>query len=120
MLRHARLQALRFFFSALVLRDILGFIGENLDPEDYYISMLAIYPAFRGLSYSKALLAEVERLAVEQNCVRLALDVDERNVVARAAYRRAGFGQIGESKKVTIDGQRWGMLRLAKPATGQD
>ena len=57
---------------------------------------------------------------MEQNCVRLALDVDERNAVARAAYQRAGFEQIGESKKATIDGERWGMLRLAKPVKGRD
>lgn len=120
MLRYARLQVMRFFITAVVLRDILGFIGENLDSQDYYISMLAIYPAHRGHSYSKALLAEAERLAVERNCVRLALDVDERNAVARAAYRRAGFEQIGESKQANVENERLRMLRLAKPVTGQD
>ncbi len=120
MLRHAQLQALRFFIAAVVLRELLDFVGERLDSEDYYISMLAIYPAHRGRSYSKALLAEAERLAAERNCARLALDVDERNAVARAAYRGAGFEQVCESKTVNIAEERLRMLRLAKPVTRRD
>lgn len=120
MLRHAQLQVMRFFIAAVILRDILGFIGEGLDPDDYYISMLAIYPRYRGRSYSKSLLAEAERLAAQRNCLRLALDVDERNAVARVAYRRAGFEQIGESKEVNIEDERLRMLRLAKPVAGRD
>ncbi|MCY3779220.1 MAG: GNAT family N-acetyltransferase [Chloroflexi bacterium] len=116
MLRYAGLQVFRFLFIVIVLRDILGFTGER-DSGDFYILFVAIYPRFRGRGYSKRLLGEAERMSFEQNCARLSLDVDERNAVARAAYRRAGFEQISESKKVTIDNERWGVLRLAKSVT---
>ena len=55
------------------------------------------------------------RLAAERGSSRLTLDVDERNAVAIAAYRRAGFKQIDESKKIQHQGESWGLLRLAKP-----
>ena len=99
MLRHARFEVLRLIIAAVVLRDILDFIGQDLDSGDFYISILAIDPPYRGRNLSKALLAEAERLAVEQNCVRLALDVDERNAVARAAYQRAGFDRSANRKR---------------------
>ena len=48
-------------------------------------------------------------------CSRLTLDVDERNHIARAAYRRARFKQIAQSKKLHESGECWGLLRLANP-----
>lgn len=116
MLRQARLQVFRFLFMGIVLRAILDFT-EIREPGDFYILFVAIYPRFRGRGYSKKLLAEAERMSVERNCVRLSLDVDERNTVARAAYRRAGFEQIRESKKIVIDNEPWRVLRLAKTMT---
>ena len=117
MLRCSRLQLFRFLFMSLVLRDILGFTDKR-DADDFYILFVAIYPRFRGRGCSKSLLAEAERLSLELNCARLSLDVDERNTVARAAYRGAGFEQVSQSKKIMIEGQPWGVLRLAKPPTG--
>ena len=116
MLLQARWQVFRFFFSAWALRDILHFMSR-CDSEDFYINFVALYPQFRGRGYSKSLLAEAERMALEQHCRRLALDVDERNAAARGAYRSAGFEQISASKKMAQSPEPWAVLRLAKPLT---
>ena len=119
-LKYARLQIFRLLAVVIHLRHILDFLGENLADGDFYIAFLAIYPAQRGRGHSKTLLNHASQLARQAGCSRLTLDVDERNTIARAAYRRAGFEQVGESKKVRLndeglDNESWGILRLAKP-----
>ena len=115
MLRYAAWQIPRFLAMIIALGDLLAFVASDLDEADFYIAMLALYPQYRGRGHSKTLLREAERLAAERDCARLALDVDERNTVAIAAYHRVGFVQIGESKKIREDGVDWGLLRLSKP-----
>ncbi len=114
-LRYAGWQLPRFLASIVLMGDLLDFIAKDLDERDFYIAMLALYPEYRGRGYGRALLDEAEGLAAEAGCARLALDVDERNTVARAVYARYGFVEIAQSKKVTEKGERWGLLRLAKP-----
>lgn len=114
-LRYAAWQLPRALVLGFVLRDILDFVGGNLEADDFYIAMLAIYPAFRRFGHSKALLIEAEGRAAANGCARLTLDVDERNHIARAAYRNAGFQQIAQSKAVELGGERFAVLRLAKP-----
>ncbi len=114
-LQYAAWQMPRAVALGFMLRDLLDFLASNLDDGDFYIAMLAIYQAYRGRGHSKTLLQEAERLAAAHGLTRLALDIDERNNVALAAYKRAGFKQIAQSKKVTLEGESWGLLRLAKP-----
>lgn len=52
---------------------------------------LAVAPAFRGAGVSYRLLEKVERLAREQGCCKLTLEVLQGNRVARRAYQRFGF-----------------------------
>lgn len=115
MLRYAGWRFIRLLAISILYSDILDFLGGNLEAGDFYIAMVAIYPPYRGRGYSKTILNDAARLAAERGSSRLTLDVDERNAVAIAAYRRAGFEQIGESKKIQHQGERWGLLRLAKP-----
>lgn len=114
-LRFAAWQLPRALALGFVLRDILDFVGGNLEADDFYIAMLAIYPAFRGCGHSKRLLKAAEGRAAASGCARLTLDVDERNHIARAAYRSAGFQQVARSKAVELGGERFAVLRLAKP-----
>lgn len=116
MRRYAGWRYLRYLAVGLYLYNIAEFIGSNLSSNDFYIQMVAIYPQFRGRGHSKTLLHHAHELAVSQGCRRLVLDVDERNTVAIAAYSKVGFDVIAESKKITEDGVRWGMLRMAKQA----
>lgn len=113
-LRFARWQVLRALAVATRFGSMLEFVGGNLQPKDLYIAMLALYPSYRGRGYGKRLLKEAERLAHEQGCTRLTLDVEAGNSVARAAYAAAGFQQIDASNEVRLDGETFRLLRLAK------
>ena len=114
-LRFARWQALRALAVAIRLGDLLDFVGGNLEADDFYIAMLALYPAYRGRGCGKRLLQEAERLAQQRGCARLTLDVDAGNTVARGVYAAAGFQQIDASDEVRLGGESLKLLRLAKP-----
>lgn len=114
-LRYAAWQMPRLLALGFLLRDLLAFLGSKLAHDDFYISFLAVYPPYRGRGHSKTLLNHASQLARQAGCARLALDVDERNTVARAAYQRAGFERIAASKPVHFDNKRWRVLRLCKP-----
>ena len=115
MLRRAGWQSLRFLAVGILLRDLLDFLGNHLESDDFYIAMVAIYPLYRGQGHSKTILRYAQNRALAHGCSRLALDVDERNAIAIRAYQRVGFVQIAQSKKIQREGERWGLLRLAKP-----
>ena len=114
LLRFAGWQLPRLLAVGLMLGPALEFLGSHLDDSDFYISFLAIHPAYRGRGLSQTLLDQAARLARERRCTRLALDVDDRNHIAIGAYHKAGFAQVAASKKVRQGGERWGLLRLAK------
>lgn len=114
-MRFAGWQILRCLVVGYALRDMLDFLGADLASGDFYIAMVALYPPCRGRGHSKTLLERAREHAIEQGCSRLTLDVDERNHIAIAAYQRAGFTKIAESKKIKYAGERWGVVRMAKP-----
>lgn len=113
-LRHAGWQLPRLLAIGLMLGPILDFVGSNLDDDDFYISFLAIDPAYRGRGLSQILLEHARRLTLESRCTRLTLDVDERNHIAIGAYHKAGFVRVAASKRIRQGGDHWGLLRLAK------
>ncbi len=114
MLRYARLQFLRCLAVGILLSPLLDFLGSHLERDDFYIAMIALYPPYRGRGHSKTILHHAQHLARERGCSRLALDVDERNRIAIAAYRRAGFERIDQSKEVRLAGEYLRVLRMAK------
>ncbi len=114
-LRFARTQALPALLIATRIGSILDFLGGNLQVDDYYIAMLALYPSFRGRGCGKLLLTEAEGLAQARGCTRLTLDVEAGNAIARAVYAAAGFEQIDASNEVRLGGISIKLLRLAKP-----
>lgn len=114
MLRLAGWQLPRFFLMLLMLRGLLGFAGQRLAADDYYITFVALYPAFRGRGLSKRLLAHVEESALRESCARLVLDVAADNAIAIAAYQRVGFQQINASSIVKDGDKAVQLLRLAK------
>lgn len=114
MLRLAGWELPRFLLMLVMLRQLLGFAGQGLATDDYYITFVALYPAFRGRGLSKPLLAHAEESALREGCSRLTLDVDADNTIAISAYQRVGFEQIDASPIMKHDGKALQLLRLAK------
>lgn len=83
--RMIRALVVDFFYTLYGLR--MG----NTRPGDYYIQIVAIEPDFRGQGLSYRLLEHAEKIAIEQNCSALTLDVAADNPVAIHAYQNFGF-----------------------------
>ncbi len=65
---------------------------------------IAVRPGHRGKGIGRALLAEVQRRAIELGCVRLSLEVHRDNAGAIAAYRNFGFA---DGEKTDAPGKIW-------------
>ncbi len=53
---------------------------------------VVVLKQFRGLGISQLMIQQVEAIAIEHGCCKLTLEVLEGNVVAKAAYKKLGFG----------------------------
>lgn len=58
------------------------------------LKRMYVRPAFRGRGLSRAVLAELERIAVERGFMRLVLETGVRQPEAIALYRSAGYRRI--------------------------
>jgi len=56
---------------------------------------LAVHPDFRGINIGENLLAAVEQIAIEHDCVYLRLEVRSDNDSARSLYLKFGYKKIG-------------------------
>ena len=98
---------------SLVLAPIFNFMSQ-VEPDDFYLQMVAVDADFRGRGYSKLLFGHAESLAQQSDCPRLALDVDTKNTVAISAYQRVGFTIDRESPPVKSDGEIFQIYRMTK------
>jgi len=70
----------------LRFRFAIWFAAPDCTLEDLYVS-----PAARGVGLGRAMVEAALARAVERECRRVELDVDEDNAPARALYASAGF-----------------------------
>jgi ribosomal protein S18 acetylase RimI-like enzyme len=87
---------------------------EDLRPQDFYLSHIAVLPERRGHGEGAVLLHASEERATKLGARRVVLDVDENNVRARAFYERMSYRQLSV---VRIDLRRSGVFsffRLGK------
>jgi len=76
-------------------------IGK-LEPGDYYISNLAVFPSFRSKGGGWLLLKAAEEEACHRGLQSLVLDVEKENEKAISLYRHFGF-EASQSFDITID-----------------
>ncbi len=62
---------------------------------------LAVLPAYRGRGIGRLLLAAVEERARQRGCCKVTLEVRDDNAIARALYRRSGYGDFAPSAEST-------------------
>jgi ribosomal protein S18 acetylase RimI-like enzyme len=64
---------------------------DGLEPDDYYLSHIAVLPEHRGRGTGRELLHAGEEHARQQGAHRLVLDVEEHNEGARSFYTRLDY-----------------------------
>jgi GNAT superfamily N-acetyltransferase len=82
-----------------------SFEGAGLYLEDLYVR-----PGFRGQSVGKVLLAAVARLAMEQDCFGIVLNVLHWNSPAFAFFERAGANELNDRRVLCIKRECFGEL----------
>ena len=87
----------------------------KLQPDDFYVSRIAVSEAARGQGIGTHLIRQAEREARERGCPRIALEVSPGSTVAVRLYRREGYQQI-DARQVNdpFTSRRLEYLHLAK------
>lgn len=96
---------------ARLLREAgLGDIVQDreADEDEFYIDAVAVFPAYQGRGFAKALIRHAELVAVAQGYAAIGLNVDIEKDGARALYARLGFE---EDKRVSINGHPYRHMR---------
>ncbi|HTW92358.1 MAG TPA: GNAT family N-acetyltransferase [bacterium] len=86
-----------------------------VNPGEYYLANMAVFPEYRRNGLGSLLLADAESRARQQGCNRLALDVEAENRDAIRLYERAGF--VREANDLKLMG-RFQFARYSKPVSG--
>ena len=104
LMRAAGRSAFRIAFMFFLVSPVLRFFHTYADG-DFYVLFLAVDEGHRGKGIGSGLLRALEDRARDGASTRLAIDVANRNAVARRLYEHYGFA--------TID--RWPRTRLLRP-----
>lgn len=62
-----------------------------VNPSEFYLANMAVYPEFRRQGLGRMLLGDTEQRAQGLDCTRLALDVEAENLEAVRLYEHYGF-----------------------------
>jgi ribosomal protein S18 acetylase RimI-like enzyme len=88
---------------------------DDLLPDDFYLSHIAVLPEQRGRGAGSQLMHAAEERAKRLGARRIALDVEEHNERAGALYTRLGYRQVSI---VRIDLGRRGLFTFLRMHKG--
>jgi len=83
---------------------------------EYLISNIAIVPDLRNRGLAQVLLNEALRLARNEGCTKLVLDVRSLNTAAIKCYQKSGFAITRERPAVKIDREEFIYYRMERMA----
>lgn len=87
---------------------------ENLAPDTWYVNVLAVLPAFRGLGLGSQLLALAETIGRAEGKAGMSIIVSDANDGARRLYERQGYRFVAERPMVKEGwqnpGENWVLL----------
>jgi [ribosomal protein S18]-alanine N-acetyltransferase len=103
----------------LALPGVFGFLDERggmliarIAGQDAEVLTLAVQPGARRQGIARTLLRSAIAEAHGRGATALFLEVATTNVAARALYRQAGFGEVGQRRRYYADGSDAIVLRM--------
>ena len=104
---------LRFRIIKLLFEPMMNIL-DSMEDGDFYLQAIAVDQSRRGQGIGSYLLHEVDTHARHSGAKRLALDVADKNINARALYERKGFGVISSWPKSRLLSM-FKLHRMVKP-----
>lgn len=74
---------------------LVGYCIAMTGVDELHLLNITVAPDWQGQGHGQALMAALQRHAVQQGLATLWLEVREGNHRARALYRRLGFSEVG-------------------------
>lgn len=86
------------FFVAITKNEVSGYIGANNVLGEVYIDNIAVFYNYRGFGIGESLLRHLIKVAEDENCNLVTLEVRVSNTPARNLYEKLGFQNVGVRK----------------------
>lgn len=91
------------FFAAIQEGEVIGYLGCQTVLDEGYITNVAVAPNHRRKGIASALLAALQRGAIEKKLSFLTLEVRVSNEPAIALYEGFGYVPVGKRKNFYTD-----------------
>lgn len=92
-----------FFFVAVISGEVAAYMGMHIVLDECYIANVAVGNSYRRKGLGEALVKNALRVADENNCQFISLEVRKSNSKAISLYRKCGFEVLGERKDFYTD-----------------
>lgn len=86
------------FFVATFNNQVIGYLSCWMVEETVDIINVVIDKNYQHQGYGQALFSEMEKVAKDNNCTEIMLEVKENNIQAINFYQRQGYEQISIRK----------------------
>lgn len=107
--KYSKFDMLRRISSLLKFDKTIG----QLNPDEYYISNIAVFPKYQGRGLAKKLLAHIQQIAINAKLKNLVLDVECNNEPAIKLYLSLGYIKT-ESFNISIINDKLKFNRMKK------
>lgn len=97
-------------FYLLKAQGIVGKVSEN----EYYLSNIAVYPAFRALGLGTKLFSEIKRESDKTGANKIVLDVETNNKRAIKLYEKLGYIIKWRTPSIKIKKETFEFFRMLK------
>ena len=102
-----------FFTRIFYLLKAQSLVGKVLENE-YYLSNIAVYPAFRALGLGTKLFSEIKRESDKTGANKIVLDVETNNKRAIKLYEKLGYIIKWRTPSIKIKKETFEFFRMLK------
>ena len=102
-----------FFTRIFYLLKAQSLVGKVLENE-YYLSNIAVYPAFRTLGLGTKLFSEIKRESDKTGANKIVLDVETNNKRAIKLYEKLGYIIKWRTPSIKIKKETFEFFRMLK------